>query len=289
MNAAEESLRGKSGHDLRHDEPDRLRQRIEALDRLEIYLAPGESSRLIEPEIYERANAIYGKLEAVNAELYGTIRRDIQRGAGREILFQYLPETGRNRGAGGRTSGEGYDYLDELIGGVLQLERPGAGVAKLDAEMVRFQPTPARPIFELIGCTALTERDVLVDIGSGLGHVSLLTAICTDARVIGIELEAAYVDCARRSAEALNLNNVTFIQQDAREADLSRGTVFYLYTPFTGSILRAVLDSLLKEAASREIRVCTFGPCTPIIAEQRWLQAHGAVETGRIAVFSSRK
>ena len=43
--------------------------------------------------------------------------------------------------------------------------------------------------------------------------------------------------------ERLKLERVTFIQQDARAADFSGGTVFYLYTPFTGSILRSVLDN----------------------------------------------
>jgi trans-aconitate methyltransferase len=154
--------------------------------------------------------------------------------------------------------------------------------------MVFYQPTPARHIFDLIARTALTERDVLVDLGSGLGHVSLLASICTGARNIGIELEAAYVECARHSAKTLNLNNVIFVKQDAREADLSGGTVFYLYTPFTGTILRAVLDSLRREAASREIRICTFGPCTPTIVEQRWLETLGPSEVDGIAVFRSR-
>jgi hypothetical protein len=64
--------------------------------------------------------------------------------------------------------------------------------------------------------------------------------------------------------------------------------VFYLYTPFSGTILRAVLDSLRREAASRPIRICTFGPCTPTIAEEQWLEPTGALDTDRIAVFCSR-
>lgn len=95
------------------------------------------------------------------------------------------------------------------------------------------------------------------------------------------------MNCARQSAFELNLNNVTFIQQDVREVDLSSGTVFYLYTPFLGTILRAVLDLLRREAVSREIRVCTFGPCTPTIGEERWLEPIEPLEAGRIAVFRS--
>jgi hypothetical protein len=258
-------------------EPDRLRRRVEALDRLEAYLLSESNGA----GIYRRARALYARMEAANFELYRAIRREIQRGAGADILLHWVHQSGL-------VQGEGYDYLDELIIGVLQFEEPGAGVVPLGAEMVFYQPTPARHIFDLIGRTALTERDVLVDLGSGLGHVALLASICTSARSIGIELEPAYIDCARQSAQDLNLNNVMFIEQDARTADLSTGTVFYLYTPFSGTILRAVLDSLEREAASRQIRICTFGPCTPTIAQEQWLDTTGALATDRIAVFYSR-
>jgi len=285
-------------------EPDRLCRRVEALERLEAYLLddvnlddvklgdgqlPALGAQSIDTGdagIYHRARALYAQLEAANFELYRAIRHEIQRGAGPDILLHWVHKSGVNKS--GLAHGEGYDYLDELIVGVMQFEEPGAGVVPLGAEMVFYQPTPARHIFDLIGRTALTERDVLVDLGSGLGHVPLLVSICTGARSIGIELESAYIDCARQSAQGLNLNNVTFLQQDARTADLSVGTVFYLYTPFIGTILRAVLDSLRREASSRQIRICTFGPCTPTIAEEQWLEAIGALDADRIAVFCSR-
>lgn len=269
-----------------HD-PDRLCRRVEALDRLEIYLLDGHSPAL-NAQFYRRAKALSARLEAANGELFQSIRREIQRGAGPDTLLSWVHQSGLAHGEGYEYHGEGYDYLDELIIGVLQFEEPGAAVAPLGAEMVFYQPTPARHIFDLIRRTSLTERDVLIDLGSGLGHVPLLASICTSARSIGIELESAYIDCARESAQGLNLNNVTFLQQDARTADLSAGTVFYLYTPFIGTILRAVLDSLRREAARRQIRICTFGPCTPIIAQEQWLEAMGPLDADRIAVFCSR-
>src|SRR5208282_3153774 len=97
--------------------------------------------------------------------------------------------------------------------------------------------------------------------------------------------EPGYVACARRCAERLSLNRISFLEGDAQEADLSSGTVFYLYTPFTGSILRAVMNSLREQAAVRPIRVCSFGPCTPVIAEEPWLEAMMTPETDPITVF----
>jgi hypothetical protein len=262
--------------DLSLDQPDRLRRRVQALDRLEAHLLDAPSV-----EICRRARALSARLEMVNSELYRRIRSEIRKGSGPDILRRWASDAET-------TQGEGYDYLDELIVGVLQFEEPGAGMVPLDAEMVFYQPTPARHIFDMIARTALTERDVLVDLGSGLGHVALLAAISTNARCIGIDLEPAYIDCARQSAQGLNLNNVRFLLRDARKADLSAGTVFYLYTPFVGTILRDVLDSLRQEAGRRQIRVCTFGPCTLTVGEERWLEAEGELAKDRIAVFYSR-
>ena len=267
------------------DEPDRLRDRIEALDRLETYFPDERGAG--ETDIHRRARAIQVRLETLNHTLYQAVRCEIQRGGGRDSLLRWATASNQAARAVGQVSGEGYDYLDELVSGILQFENPDT-VAELAAEMVFYQPTPARHVFDLIDRIALTERDVLVDLGSGLGHVPLLAAICTNARCIGIELELAYVDCARRSAKTLNLPRVTFIQQDARATDFSIGTVFFLYTPFTGTIMRTVLDALRVEAARRAIRVCAFGPCTPTIAGEPWLEAAGPLETDRVVIFHSR-
>jgi hypothetical protein len=291
-----QNLIGELEQDCSLNEPDHLRRRIEALDRLDAYLdgqldepLPAIITQSIASEIYPRAKALYARLELANSELYQTIRHQIQRSAGPYRLLQRLAnQFSQSENTTSPTVGEGYDYLDELVSGVLQFEEPSANIAQLQAEMVFYQPTPARHIFDLINRAALTERDVLIDLGSGMGHVPLLAAICTGARSIGIELEAAYVDCARQSAQALNLNNVVFIQQDARTPDLSSGTVFYLYTPFIGTILRTVLDSLRREATSRPIRICTFGPCTATIAEEPWLEAVDTLEPHRLAIFRSR-
>lgn len=100
--------------------------------------------------------------------------------------------------------------------------------------------------------------------------------------------KTAYVEYAGKSARSLNLKNMRFVQGDARAADLSDGTVFYLYTPFTSAILRDALNLLRDEVVTREIRICTFGPCTPAVAEEQWLRVIGTLETERPAVFRAR-
>lgn len=257
--------------------PDRLRERIEALDRLDA-LMPTDG----EPALVRRGQALQARLEAANAAQYQAIRHAIRRGQGRAALQGWW-----RAGAAGEAacrSADAYDWLDELVGGVLPFEVPGE-VGALAPEMVLYQPTPARQVFGLLDRLALDEADVLVDLGSGLGHVPLLTAICTRARGVGVEIEPAYVAGARRCAQDLQLANACFVQGDARDADFSTGSVFYLYTPFTGAILRSVLDALRREASRRAFRVCSFGPCTAALAAEPWLACDDAPAGGRVAVF----
>jgi hypothetical protein len=204
-------------------------------------------------------------------------------------LLRLVPgEKDRRAHSAHRATGEGYDYLDELIDGIFQFETPDDAGLQREPELVPYQPTPARHIFDLIDRLALTANDVLMDLGSGLGQVPMLASLCTVAQAIGIEMEPGYVESARRSAQALNLCRVTFIQQDARAADLSAGTVFYLYTPFIGTVLRRVLDNLRRETVSRSIRVAAYGPCVPTIAKEPWLEVLETPNTDRIAMFRSR-
>lgn len=270
------------------EERSRLQQRLEALDCLETQLLPLSAvpSELgcTEAAVYDRLTAIQRKLEAINDEVYAVIRRDIRRGHGRNGLLRWLPHLD----AALRLDHSGYDYLDDVITGVLQFEEPEAATVQPTAEMVFYQPTPARHIFDLLERTALTEEDVLVDIGSGLGHVPILTSIWTNAHSVGLEIEPAYVTCARQVMESLNLKRVTFIEENALAADFGIGTVFYLYTPFSGAMLRTTLELLRREANTRAIKICTFGPCTPVIAAEAWLDAVGEAGSDRISVFRSR-
>src|SRR3546814_1580406 len=75
--------------------------------------------------------------------------------------------------------------------------------------------TPARHIFDLLAQARLGAHDVLVDLGSGLGHVPLLAAICSGASSLGIEREASCVACAQACADALRLSRARFLCMDA--------------------------------------------------------------------------
>lgn len=262
-------------------QPERLRERVDVLERFEIHLA-FDNALVLDARLLHRVENLCAGLETANQRLYASIRDEIRRGEGAEAISAWAPAEPAYEADGDR-----YDHLDALLDGVLSLQSPASEPAELDAEMVFYQPTPARHIFDFIRCAGLAERDVLIDIGSGLGHVPLLAAICTRARCIGVEREAAYVDSARQCAQALGLANADFVRQDAREADLSAGTVFYLYTPFVGAMLDGMLARLRREADTRPIRIATLGPCTPIVAREPWLESADAPRADRPVLFRS--
>jgi hypothetical protein len=63
--------------------------------------------------------------------------------------------------------------------------------------------------------------------------------------------------------------------------------VFYLYSPFKGSILADVLSALQKESMRRSIKICSLGPCSHRVSNETWLKASALCDTGRITVFDS--
>ena len=86
----------------------------------------------------------------------------------------------------------------------------------------------------------------------------------------GVEVEPAYCDFAGRCARDLALSGVEFIHAVAREAAYAEGTVFFLYTPFEGSMLDQVLTRARHATRARGIRLFTYGPCTIQVSQHGW-------------------
>jgi hypothetical protein len=268
-------------------EPDQLRKRMETLDVLDAHFPDAETSLAGSDRvrILARANLLRHNLESANAVIYASVRNQIQQGDPPSQLLHWIGRCGNNEET--PHPGLGYDYLDELISGVLQAREPKTAPLRPPPEMVFYQPTPVRHILHLLQLSALSATDTLIDLGSGLGHVPILASILTGATCIGIEAEQAYVSSARECAEALRLNCATFLHQNASEANLAGGTIFYLYTPFAGGTLKTVLQNLEKESHERIITICTLGPCTQTLAAEPWLTANTRPDPDQITLFRS--
>ena len=157
-------------------------------------------------------------------------------------------------------------------------------------EMIHYESTPVSALLELVDRVPLTCADRFVDIGSGLGQVVLLVHLLTGVEALGLEVMPAFVERARCEAAALAIDGVTFRQGDARTANLCAGTVYFLFSPFRGQMLQTALNRLRREATTRRLTICSFGPCTEQIAAERWLtiQEPGMNHEFRLAVFHSR-
>jgi hypothetical protein len=148
---------------------------------------------------------------------------------------------------------------DAAIEGLLGIRAPRAPAARPHAEMLGYVPSGIAPIVRAVLEVPITPDDVLVDLGAGLGKVAMAIHLLSGARTRGIELLPELVAQATAIAGRAGLEEVTFVQGDAREADISDATVFFLYLPFTGEVLASVMQRLLAIAEHREIVICSLG------------------------------
>lgn len=271
--------------------------RLQALDAIEFSIlkrvegllaADSQAQALL--SLQQRAESVRSRLEAIDEKLFEKLRAGIRSGALRGAELQSQLEAYAGCGRGKRCQGGGaYDSLDALIGGVFLAEAAPGEMMEREPEMVAYQPTPAHIIFGLVERAGFQRHDIFYDLGSGLGQVVILVHLLSGVAAKGIEYDPAYCEYARRCAQDLNLSGVEFVQADAREADYRDGTAFFLYTPFEGRMLQQVLERLKNIAATRAIRVYTYGPCTFAVSLQGWLapDRQEALGVERLAVFRS--
>jgi hypothetical protein len=242
------------------------------IDRIEGWLQKeGPNEKL--PILKHRAEQAKRELEMIDINLFQRLRENIRTGtythpSFSDMIHLYLGYDDSHSCAQAQT---GYDQLDVFLNGLLT-DRPIPEPAKArEPEMVFYQKTPARIIFELARLAELKPGDLFYDIGSGLGQVCILVNLISGAATRGIEYEPAYCHYAKTIASQLNLPNVDFINKDACNSDYAGGTVFFLYTPFEGRMLQDTLDILQKESQKKTITIFSYGPCSPHVALQDWL------------------
>lgn len=145
-------------------------------------------------------------------------------------------------------------WAERLLG----IEAAPATVQAGHGELIGHHASGVGALLHLVRDVPIRASDVFVDVGSGLGKATLLVNLLTGARTVGLELEPALVDAARRRAEDLGLTGVTYVRGDAR-VSVPEGTVYYLYLPFTGAALDAAMARLEDATRGRAVTVCTLG------------------------------
>jgi SAM-dependent methyltransferase len=151
-------------------------------------------------------------------------------------------------------------WLDRKLGlGDLPPDEP------LPRHCVPYLPCSVDTILRAIEHAKITADDTFVDIGAGPGRASALVHMLTGATTIGVEIQPRLVATARDLAARLAAP-LMFVEGDVADV-LPRGTVYFLYCPFSGNRLAALLAQL---EAMRPIRICCVDLPLPPTA---WLGA----------------
>jgi len=175
------------------------------------------------------------------------------------------PETVRDALA--RTAPRERDAFVDLA---LGLGSPPEDSPDLPRGCVPYLPCPVDTLAKALTLADVRATDRVVDIGCGAGRTVAMTRLLTGAHVIGVEVQRHLAAASRELVERLRLDRVVIERCDVLSGPpcLDEGSVFFLYCPFGGSRLTALLARLEVLASRREVRVCCVDlPLPPC----RWL------------------
>ena len=120
---------------------------------------------------------------------------------------------------------------------VPEIGRPGKDVI--------WVPSPDPLVDTMLDIAGVSERDVVMDLGSGDGR-TVIAAALRGARAIGVEFDEELVELSRATAVAAGVaERATFVNADLFETDLSPATVIIMFLlPELNSRLRPRLLEL---------------------------------------------
>jgi len=164
--------------------------------------------------------------------------------------------------------------------GVVELDVIGLA----DPERVHYKPTPWLTLRRSLPPKSVSNDDVFMDLGSGMGRVVFQAALWYPfKRVVGVELASELhriaEDNIERNRPRLRCPEVQLVQSDVLDYTIPKDvTVVFLYNPFTGDIFKAVVRRLLAsfDANPRLLRIVYFNP-----VEHEWLVATGRIRLRR--------
>jgi SAM-dependent methyltransferase len=116
------------------------------------------------------------------------------------------------------------------------------------ADLAPWVPTPQPIVDRMLELAAVTDKDVVYDIGCGDGRIVITAARRYGARGVGIDIDPAMIEASEREALAAGVERqVKFICMDATKADISEATVVSLYLlPESNALVRPLLDAQLR-------------------------------------------
>jgi 16S rRNA G966 N2-methylase RsmD len=93
-----------------------------------------------------------------------------------------------------------------------------------------YVPTPQSVVDSMLRMAAVTEKDFVIDLGSGDGVIVLTAARQFKASGLGVDIDAELVRQSNASAKKFGVDSrVKFVQEDVFKTDLSNASVLTLY------------------------------------------------------------
>jgi protein-L-isoaspartate O-methyltransferase len=219
-------------------------------------------TRIIAPRLAKRYDVVAVQIRAICSSVSEEIAREISPrkadlAAGGSLFTSALRDSLRSQ--------EGDTGLlnpaDVLAEYVLDLPRKPKNSLPVPSGFQEVCRTPVRSSMRALEALTVTPKDVVVQLGSGVGDFVALAALMTNAKaVVGVEYAADLASGARKRFQDLGLTRVSFVGADPRFTDLTKGNKFFLDGPFYGHALKAVVQNLLTVAKRHPIVVVTTGP-----------------------------
>lgn len=139
-------------------------------------------------------------------------------------------------------------------------------------EQYVYEGTPYNMIREFLHELCPSQNDIVYDLGAGYGRVLFYGALTTEAQYRGIEIVVERVAECKRILNKWNLDNITLIVSNVLEEDISDGTIFFLFNPFTYTTLVKTIAKIETAAKQHPIKIVSWGgPSDRELAKQEWL------------------
>jgi hypothetical protein len=114
--------------------------------------------------------------------------------------------------------------------GILAGVAMAASPAYAQVSDVPFVPTPPKVVDVMLGIAKVGPSDYVIDLGSGDGRIVIAAAKKYGARGLGVDIDGALVDTARREAQRQGVSDkVEFANRNLFITDISDATVVTMY------------------------------------------------------------
>ena len=116
-----------------------------------------------------------------------------------------------------------------LLGFSAHAQKPPEPYVGQPGKDVVWVPTPHALVEKMLDMAQVTDKDYVIDLGSGDGR-NIIAAAKRGARALGIEYDSGLVAVARRNAATEGVAaRARFMEGDMYEADISKATVLALF------------------------------------------------------------